>query len=101
MLRATSDLALDLVQLRERSAVPAHALPMGCWPAGRLKEGCALFSLPPQVANATAFVRDPLPQNGFLRVAVPGCSLPDTLMEFGNCKGVEAREKGGVAEPGW
>lgn len=57
--------------------------------------------LSPPVANATAFVRDPLPQNGFLRVAVPGCSLPDTLMEFGNCKGVEAREKGGVAEPGW
>lgn len=46
VLRATSDLALDLVQLQERSAVPAHALPMGCWPAGRLKEGCALFSLP-------------------------------------------------------
>lgn len=45
VLRATSDLARDWVQLRERSAVPAHALPMGCEPASRRKEGCALSSL--------------------------------------------------------
>lgn len=89
VLRATSDLARDWVQLRERSAVPALALPMGCGRAGRPAQGGMRALLSPPVANAIACVRDPLPQKGFRRVAVPGCSMP------GHFKGVRKLQRSG------
>lgn len=110
------------LQLQQRKEAPACSVPRRIW----LRNGCSCGSavlpgrtpclrasgdsleqggmrafLSPPVANATACVRDPSAQKGFRRVAEPGCTPPDTLMEFGNCKRVEALEKGGVAEPGW
>lgn len=100
MLAATSVLAQDGVQLRERSAVPAHSLAHALRAHRLAPGGMRALPLVP-MANATACLRNPSPQKGFRGVVEPGCSPPDYLMEFGNCRRVEALGKGGVAEPGW